>query len=102
MAVSFKQIIAGDPPAGGDTGAEFAQKINENFMLVGSGAGLTSKETSFNEDGSIEETMDSGFRKETVFNEDGSITESVYDGVALVASKVTSFNEDGSISEVLV
>ena len=29
MAIQFSNIIAGEPPAGGDTGAEFALKINE-------------------------------------------------------------------------
>lgn len=34
MAVNFQQIIAGVPPVGGDTGAQFANKINSNFDLV--------------------------------------------------------------------
>lgn len=34
MAVNFQQIIAGVPPVGGDTGAQFANKINSNFGLV--------------------------------------------------------------------
>lgn len=34
MAVNFQQIVAGVPPVGGDTGAQFANKINSNFDLV--------------------------------------------------------------------
>jgi len=37
MAIIFDQIIAGDPPTGGDSGAEFALKINDNFDKVNGG-----------------------------------------------------------------
>ena len=34
MALIFDTIIAGDPPTGGDTGEQFATKINSNFTKL--------------------------------------------------------------------
>lgn len=34
MAFTFEQIIAGAPPTGGDSGTQFANKINNNFDLL--------------------------------------------------------------------
>lgn len=34
MAFAFEQIIAGAPPTGGDSGTQFANKINNNFDLL--------------------------------------------------------------------
>ena len=34
MAFTFEQIIAGAPPTGGDSGTQFANKINNNFNLL--------------------------------------------------------------------
>lgn len=34
MAITFESIIAGAPPTGGDSGSEFARKINDNFAKL--------------------------------------------------------------------
>ena len=60
---------------------------------------FVSRETVFNDDGSITETNGAGQTKTTTFNEDGSITE-VFVGEKTI-TKTTIFNEDGSISEVV-
>ena len=61
MALTFYKIIAGAPPTGGDTGEEFAQKINDNFEAVDYALeSFVGRETVFYENGSIEETLDDG------------------------------------------
>lgn len=72
--------------------------INRNLLMAMQG--FTPCTTTFNSDGSITETGDSGTRV-TVFNTDGSITETFTntDNVSIV--KTTVFNADGSILEMI-
>lgn len=110
MAVSFKQIIAGDPPTGGDTGAEFAQKINDNFNSTSDSLetvefgieGFSNRETVFYENGAIEEFLDNDTSRLTIFNENGSISEILSENGVSLVEKLTIFNENGSIKEELV
>lgn len=72
--------------------------INRNLLMAMQG--FTPCTTTFNSDGSITETGDSG-TKITVFNSDGSITETFTntDNVSII--KTTVFNADGSILEMI-
>ena len=107
MAIQFSNIIAGEPPAGGDTGAEFALKINEGFEsvkdeLMLNTEGFINRETIFHANEAIEEVLDNGFSRMTVMESNGAIRESLYKESVLVESKMTIFNADGSISEVMI
>ena len=60
------------------------------------------KTTTFNEDGSIAETLADGKIKTTVFNEDGSIMETLKSAAGdVMGTKATTFNSDGSITETV-
>ena len=71
-----------------------------NRKLLMAMQGFTPCTTTFNSDGSITETGDSGTQV-TTFNSDGSITSTFtnLDGLSIVKSTV--FNSDGSINETI-
>lgn len=80
-----------------DASTAITQRINniERRMY-----GYETKQTTFNEDGSILELYETGNIKTTVFEVDGRITERTFDkNNLLMWKKTTTFNEDGSISE---
>ena len=69
----------------------------ENMMAV---QDFIAKNTTFNTDGSINETNSKGETLTTTFNADGSITET-FTGEKTI-TKTTTFNADGSITEVIL
>ena len=82
--------------------ADMLNRIKEDIDSIKSASGLLSKNTMFNNDGSITETNADGSKKITVFNSDGSITETSYDSDEKVTMlKNTVFNDDGSITETI-
>jgi hypothetical protein len=61
---------------------------------------FSSKTTSFNSDGSITVSYNTGYTVNTSFNSDGSITETVIDSKNnVIKTTNTIFNSDGSITE---
>lgn len=91
---------------------EIARKIKEDYRETaeelqtiindindGVDVRTQTKDTVFNSDGSITETLADGRVKTTVFNSDGSITETLADGDKVLWTGVTTFNADGSIKE---
>ena len=72
-----------------------------NAALLNAIFGFDNITTVFQEDGTIVQTDPvTGSTKTTTFNEDGSITELLQTG-DIRLTKTTTFNEDGSISEVV-
>jgi hypothetical protein len=59
--------------------------------------GLQTRDTVFNDDGTIDEVSDTG-TLHTAFNSDGSITETFTNKDDKAISMTTTFNSDGSIS----
>lgn len=72
-----------------------------NAALLNAIFGFDNITTVFQEDGTIVQTDPvTGSTKTTTFNEDGSITEVMQTG-DISLTKTTTFHEDGSISEVV-
>lgn len=59
---------------------------------------LSSCQTDFREDGSIFETLGNSKTKETTFNDDGSITQVITNAAGVTTTLTTVFNDDGSIT----
>lgn len=71
--------------------------VNRKNLMDMQGFGYV--KTTFNEDGSITETNDSGEETVTTFNDDGSITTRFTGINGMTIAKTTIFNDDGSVSE---
>lgn len=70
----------------------------EAFMAL---QGFETKDTRFNEDGSITETNANSDKKVTTFLSNGNIQEKFTGASGLSITKTTTFKSDGSISEVI-
>ena len=82
-----------------DNPVEDGSKLNRNtFMEV---QGFSGASISFNPNGSILETFDSGNKLLTEILPNGNVRETLTSFLGKITIKTTIFNSDGSISEVM-
>lgn len=92
---------------GSEVGAKFFNEAGNTLNSVDdikdSFDNATQKRTTtFNDDGSIKESLADGRYKVTTFADDGTITETFYSATGtVVGTRTTTFAEDGSITEAV-
>jgi hypothetical protein len=91
-AVTYQTIEWADDPI------EEGTKLNRDaFMAI---QGMENSTITFNSNGSITQTFDTGTLT-VVFNSDGSISQTFVGNSGLSSTKTTKFNADGSISNTI-